>query len=893
MKYARLVSIFVLTIVLTTWSIVLAKVLPDKFATSAEAFPDAAAIETRDLPPGSFITRTFEAPYADIFQITIQSASPAGVVIESSDRAKGLILASKSASVRNPFTAEANVNYPAQRTYFFSIAIKEEGPTRTEITIIAKVQTSCQYNWLTGKGTCTKEATVSYAHDRWHSAKIEMNNLIGFINNNLMAKAESVAREAQAGNVGAIKRKLSSSDRVFSQPGIPDLRNQTTFHVEPVFMPLPSGVKLMFVAKPRDQLVAATKSDVGIPGIFDGDSNKEYLARVYEIVKDGTIVFVISADGLRDARLSSENEDEWGKEFWAAFDNLHENAMGGSSLQRLRIITKGIGNDENLVSGLNRIYEKEESERIPKAIASGKMTDQDVFAIAKNDRSKQLRLIAAKHLSDQKLLLQIVNESNDTDVALAALANIREEEALKDIALGNARGEIRLNATNRVADPQYLVEIALRSIQSDVAIEACSKMERQEDLIKIAQSSTLPEVRAAAVARITDNIRLLSFATKDSEWQVRKSAVSKLNNNSDLLKIISTDSNAEVKKAAAGALAYSPKLSEAVLWLRAQALADHGGMQDYLKAKPKGMHAAEAEDWINYPDVLQGELSIDFFVPVFSGSGQSSNAGMSIHSNGRSYKIILLETTKVPSTWNMFSGAALIDPGKYFLRGSISGNNVTAREIMKLIPKDMKSEVNTDSNAMPKKELEGEHKAGSLKEGGQSKLNTAESKGKRSGSDRQGQMMDLIAIAQATVEGNGKAMDVQAQGFSCPGHIGFTVVMVRETVSGSEPKSYAYLSQGTGQLIRLSPVPGASGKKYAGGITAVSLPNGFKSAPAEAKAILIKSGKPIEPECIGVYIAYSDANKLIERITDLVMNPPAAKTGGGPKTGSAKKVPPK
>ncbi len=161
-------------------------VVPDRFSSALEAYPQNASVITKsDLPSGSSKTSSFEAPYEDVFRAVTVSTGQAMLNIEYSSKDKGLILATKAAKVRNAFVSQINQAYEAERRHYLAIIVKEKGPETTEVKIVAKVQTPCQYNSMFGSSVCGKEASVTYASDMWHSATTEMNNIMIFIRNNL------------------------------------------------------------------------------------------------------------------------------------------------------------------------------------------------------------------------------------------------------------------------------------------------------------------------------------------------------------------------------------------------------------------------------------------------------------------------------------------------------------------------------------------------------------------------------------------------------------------------------------------------------------------------------------------------------------------------------------
>ena len=179
---------FILALLFLSGCMPASMVVPDRFSTVRDAYPqNARQIINADLPTGSTKTANYAAPYEDVFRAVIESTGQALLNIASSDKNSGLILATKSAKVRNAFDSQINQAYEAERKHFFAIVVSEKGPESTDVQIVSKVQTSCQFNSWFGEEICQEEAKVKYTSDFWHSTSTDMNNLLTFIRNNLFA----------------------------------------------------------------------------------------------------------------------------------------------------------------------------------------------------------------------------------------------------------------------------------------------------------------------------------------------------------------------------------------------------------------------------------------------------------------------------------------------------------------------------------------------------------------------------------------------------------------------------------------------------------------------------------------------------------------------------------
>lgn len=161
---------------------------PKSLSNAAEVYSkNFTTINKSNLPEGSYKSSSFKAPYEDVFRAVNISAGQSLFNIESSNKDAGSILATKSAKVPNPFNAPVHQGVESVRKYFYSILVTEKGPSTTDVRIVAKVQTTCQYNNIGGKELCLKESTVNYSTEKWHSSESDMSNFLIFIRNNLYA----------------------------------------------------------------------------------------------------------------------------------------------------------------------------------------------------------------------------------------------------------------------------------------------------------------------------------------------------------------------------------------------------------------------------------------------------------------------------------------------------------------------------------------------------------------------------------------------------------------------------------------------------------------------------------------------------------------------------------
>lgn len=187
---ARVVSCVILACFLTSC----ATMRPERFATAEEAYPRGQAYQiTPEVPADSYKKAVFNAPYADVFRAVEVAVSQVGQNIESSDKSKGLILAT-----RDELRGTA-------RHFIYAITVRELESRTTEVTVFSKVQIRCRYEEAGGmclmscltlgillpfilsqNSHCTDISTPHWA--RGESADIQgLSQLINFTRNNLIA----------------------------------------------------------------------------------------------------------------------------------------------------------------------------------------------------------------------------------------------------------------------------------------------------------------------------------------------------------------------------------------------------------------------------------------------------------------------------------------------------------------------------------------------------------------------------------------------------------------------------------------------------------------------------------------------------------------------------------
>ena len=170
------------TMVLMTACVAPATDVMPQFMTVQEAFGPSGS----DEPPKdskAIKTNIFDASYEEVFRAASVSTSQAQFEIQSEDKHRGVILATREVQ---------GSGYWFPRIFFYSIRLKELGPKRTKVTIVAKVQAACtRFNW--GGASETNALCDKVSKGAWADlggiflAAPELSQFMIFVRNNLLA----------------------------------------------------------------------------------------------------------------------------------------------------------------------------------------------------------------------------------------------------------------------------------------------------------------------------------------------------------------------------------------------------------------------------------------------------------------------------------------------------------------------------------------------------------------------------------------------------------------------------------------------------------------------------------------------------------------------------------
>jgi hypothetical protein len=135
-------------------------------------------------------------------------------------------------------------------------------------------------------------------------------------------------------------------------------------------------------------------------------------------------------------------------------------------------------------------------------------------------------------LDDQVLLAKIAVEADDPDVRLAAAKKLTNQDVLGNIAAHEGDDRIRPLAIARLTDKSVLSRVGIW-----VRPELTDLVADQALLAQIAVKAGNPRVRSAAARRLTDQLLLATIALDDYNIEVRRAAISGLNDQNLLGKV--------------------------------------------------------------------------------------------------------------------------------------------------------------------------------------------------------------------------------------------------------------------------------------------------------------------------------------------------------------------
>ena len=175
-------------------------ILPDRFASTFEAYPDANSLKPPKDKTDVYETALIMAAYADVYRAALISATQLQLNVTQDDETKGNIFAVKIVQSAPTVSKSDGIGGYNQRRYHYAIVIKELAAKKTRVTIMAKAQGACQAvhgftHFLTAgislmieddEDRCNKYSTVHWA-DGFDNTKAELSQYITFVRNNLIS----------------------------------------------------------------------------------------------------------------------------------------------------------------------------------------------------------------------------------------------------------------------------------------------------------------------------------------------------------------------------------------------------------------------------------------------------------------------------------------------------------------------------------------------------------------------------------------------------------------------------------------------------------------------------------------------------------------------------------
>jgi hypothetical protein len=188
-----------------------------------------------------------------------------------------------------------------------------------------------------------------------------------------------------------------------------------------------------------------------------------------------------------------------------------------------------------LLRGLwHRVSPLNHPDRDVRARALSTMTEEDLLlSVVENDDDDELRQAALARISTEATLVRIARTSSSPAIRQASVGRIADKVLLAEIAQADTSDVVRKAAVERVSDPAVLRQIAKTDSSHLVRVAAVnripypSKRENQAIFTHIAKTDASEAVRKAAVNRIELAAVLAHVARHDTAQAVRSAAVAR------------------------------------------------------------------------------------------------------------------------------------------------------------------------------------------------------------------------------------------------------------------------------------------------------------------------------------------------------------------------------
>jgi hypothetical protein len=113
---------------------------PERFFMPDEAFPGTERIPKDHIPPDAFHRSSFATSPYNVFRAVLNAVASSGFKTTFKDQGQGIILAMSEVS-----EVKTNRDYIRGRRYSIAVFVNEISKKETEVIILSKVQTSCEY----------------------------------------------------------------------------------------------------------------------------------------------------------------------------------------------------------------------------------------------------------------------------------------------------------------------------------------------------------------------------------------------------------------------------------------------------------------------------------------------------------------------------------------------------------------------------------------------------------------------------------------------------------------------------------------------------------------------------------------------------------------------------
>ena len=288
--------------------------------------------------------------------------------------------------------------------------------------------------------------------------------------------------------------------------------------------------------------------------------------------------------------------------------------------------------------------------------------------VTRFDLSGDFRRSSARELGkmkDPRVVEPLITALKDPDtgvrfVAAEALGDIKDRRAVEPLIAA-------------LKDQEYLVRSDAAGALGDIEDRSAI------DPLIVALEDTNPRVRSAAARALGDikdsrAIDRLIVALKDTDSGVRSTAALALDEIND-------------------PRAISPltaALNDTDSEVRSQVFKALGDIKDAHHIKDRQSAVVGHKQSAEVPDVVDGDLTLTFLDTMdgpsspqllLTSHGSNKAGGWNCGAGGTCFKVVLTERTIVPRDW-VHAGALLsAKPGRYSVRGKISGQQITATEI--------------------------------------------------------------------------------------------------------------------------------------------------------------------------------------------------------------------